>query len=355
MARPNKQGLDYFPLDVGIFENDKILAISGEFSVKGEIIVLRLLCEIYRNGYFVEFSELLKNKLARLGGLSGGLVDEVVRKLVKYEFFDGFVFSEYNILTSKNIQKVYLEATKRRKDTECLQYWILNGVNVYINEKKDVEKTEKIQKHQFNGVNVDINYPSSGVNVDINTQSKVKESKVNNISFLEKKKQKSACVDFDEEEENNQPLNAEKETSPPVAPAPPPFNFRKAMIAEGFAPELVDEWLKIRKAKKAVNTERAFKAFVNQVQQTNQDMNSVLEIVVQKQWKGFEADWLHNTQAPHLIANNQIFLDENGNIITNGQQQQSTSDKQQYYVGRQTADNIRNNMQGWGTHTFGDS
>lgn len=175
MARPNKQGLDYFPLDVGIFEDDKILAISGEFSVKGEIIVLRLLCEIYRNGYFVEFSELLKNKLARLGGLSGGLVEEVVSKLVKYEFFDGFMFSEYNILTSKNIQKVYLEATKRRKDTECLQYWILNGVNVYINEKKDVEKTEKIQKHQFNGVNVDINYPSSGVNVDINPQSKVKE------------------------------------------------------------------------------------------------------------------------------------------------------------------------------------
>jgi len=41
MARPNKQGLDYIPLDVGIFEDDKILAISGEFSVKGEIIVLK--------------------------------------------------------------------------------------------------------------------------------------------------------------------------------------------------------------------------------------------------------------------------------------------------------------------------
>ena len=190
MARPNKQGLDYFPLDVGIFENDKILAISGEFSVKGEIIVLRLLCEIYRNGYFVEFSELLKNKLARLGGLSGGLVDEVVRKLVKYEFFDGFVFSEYNILTSKNIQKVYLEASKRRKDIDLSQYWLLDEVNVYINS------------------------PSSKINAHINAQSKEKESKVN-ISFLEKKKQKSTRTDFGEEE-NNQPLNAQKETSPPV-------------------------------------------------------------------------------------------------------------------------------------------
>ena len=333
MARPNKQGLDYFPLDVGIFEDDKILAISGEFSVKGEIIVLRLLCEIYRNGYFVEFSELLKNKLARLGGLSGGLVDEVVRKLVKYEFFDGFVFSEYNILTSKNIQKVYLEASKRRKDIDLSQYWLLDEVNVYINSS------------------------SSKINAHINTQSKVKESKVNNISFLEKKKQKSACVDFDEEEENNQPLNAEKETSPPVAPAPPPFNFRKAMLSEGFAPELVDEWLKIRKAKKAINSELAFKTFIEQVRKTNQDINAVLNIVVQKQWKGFEADWLHNIQSPHQTSNNQIFLDENGNIITNAESygQQSTVSKPPYFAGRQTLENIRNNSQGWGTHIVGDS
>ena len=329
MARPNKQGLDYFPLDVGIFENDKILAISGEFSVKGEIIVLRLLCEIYRNGYFVEFSELLKNKLARLGGLSGGLVDEVVRKLVKYEFFDGFVFSEYNILTSKNIQKVYLEASKRRKDIDLSQYWLLDEVNVYINS------------------------PSSKINAHINAQSKEKESKVN-ISFLEKKKQKSACVDFGEGEKNNQPLNTEKETSPPVAPAPPPFNFRKAMLSEGFAPELVEEWLKIRKAKKAINTERAFKTFIEQVRKTNQDINTVLSIIVQKQWKGFEAEWLHSTQAP-LQSPQQTIIDEYGNIITPTNHYTPPSGKPPYVAGRQTAENIRNNMQGWGTHTFGNS
>ena len=328
MARPNKQGLDYFPLDVGIFENDKILAISGEFSVKGEIIVLRLLCEIYRNGYFVEFSELLKNKLARLGGLSGGLVDEVVRKLVKYEFFDGFVFSEYNILTSKNIQKVYLEASKRRKDIDLSQYWLLDEVNVYINS------------------------PSSKINAHINAQSKEKESKVN-ISFLEKKKQKSTRTDFGEEE-NNQPLSAQKETSPPVAPAPPPFNFRKAMLSEGFTPELVDEWLKIRKAKKAVNTERAFKTFIEQVRKTNQDINTVLSIIVQKQWKGFETDWLHSAQAP-LQSPQQTIIDEYGNIITPTNHYTPPSGKPPYVAGRQTAEDIRNNMQGWGTHTFGNS
>ena len=271
--------------------------------------------------------------MARLGGLSGGLVDEVVRKLVKYEFFDGFVFSEYNILTSKNIQKVYLEASKRRKDIDLSQYWLLDEVNVYINS------------------------PSSKINAHINAQNKEKESKVNNISLLEKEKQKSVCVEFGEGEKNNQPLNAEKETSPQVAPAPPPFNFRKAMLNEGFAPELVDEWLKIRKAKKAINSELALKTFIEQVRKTNQDINAILSIIVQKQWKGFEADWLHNTQYHQPIANNQIIIDENGKIITNAEPygQQSTVSKPPYFAGRQTLENIRNNSQGWGAHIVGDS
>lgn len=154
MARPEKFGLDYFPLDVDIFESDKMLAISGEFAVKGEIITLRLLCEIYRNGYFVEYSELLKNKLARLSGLSGNLIDEVVGKLVKYGFFDESVFREHSVLTSKGIQKRYLEAVKRRKNVLCQHYWLLKGVNVYNNST------------------------SARVNDDISTQKKREEKKV---------------------------------------------------------------------------------------------------------------------------------------------------------------------------------
>ena len=176
---------------------------------------------------------------------------------------------------------------------------------------------------------------------------------VNDISFLEKKKQKSTRTDFGEEE-NNQPLSDQKETSPLVAPAPPPFNFRKAMLSEGFAPELVDEWLKIRKAKKAINTERAFKTFIEQVRKTNQDINTVLSIIVQKQWRGFEAEWLHSAQAP-LQSPQQTIIDEYGNIITPTNHYTPPSGKPPYVAGRQTAEDIRNNMQGWGTHTFGNS
>ena len=46
MARPNKMGLDYFPFDVDFFNDEKIVAISGEFGIKGEIVVIKLLCDV---------------------------------------------------------------------------------------------------------------------------------------------------------------------------------------------------------------------------------------------------------------------------------------------------------------------
>ncbi|WP_314342379.1 DUF6291 domain-containing protein [Capnocytophaga sputigena] len=273
---------------------------------------------------------------------------EVYQAIAEYAIYG-------NLIELKPLAKVAFGFVKQTIDRDTQKYISIKekrkeagakgGRPLKINE---LEESKEKQKKQL--VFEKSKKSKSPLNVNVNVNDNV-----NDFSLLEKEKQKSVCVEFGEGEKKEQPLNAEKETSPPVAPAPPPFNFRKAMIAEGFAPELVDEWLKIRKAKKAVNSERAFNDFINQVRLTRQDINVVLNIVVQKQWKGFEADWLHSIQSPHQTANNQIFLDENGNIITNGQQQQSTSDKQQYYVGRQTADNIRNNMQGWGTHTFGDS
>lgn len=74
------------------------------------------------------------------------------------------------------------------------------------------------------------------------------------------------------------------------------FDFCKALLDAGFDPELSAEWLKIRKAKKAVNSELAFKNFLREVEKSGRSPNEVLALVVQKQWKGFEASWLHNEQ-----------------------------------------------------------
>lgn len=128
MAQPVKIGLDYFPLNVDIFDDEKVMAISKEFGIKGEVAVIRLLCAIYRNGYFIEWSDALRNKLQmNMPGVSSELLDTIVMRLVRWDFFDKSLFCSTGILTSRGIQKRYLLAVKRRKAPANMPYLIVRG------------------------------------------------------------------------------------------------------------------------------------------------------------------------------------------------------------------------------------
>lgn len=123
MARPRKAGLDYFPFDVDFFQDEKVVCIAGEFGTKGELTVIKLLCAIYRNGYFILWNDALKYKLKReIDGASGDLLEKVVAALVKRGFFSETLFNSDSVLTSEGIQRRYFEATKFRKRDQTLPY-----------------------------------------------------------------------------------------------------------------------------------------------------------------------------------------------------------------------------------------
>lgn len=160
MARPIKEGLDYFPLDVDFHSDEKIEIITGEFGVKGEAIAIRLLCAIYRQGYYIKWSEALKYKLAKQTGLSANLIQEVLTRLVKWDFFNEALFNSSDVLTSRGIQKRYKQITKKRK-AEAGNYWILD-----FPEFPQQKPAETI-----------VNSEKTPVNSQKSAQSKVKESK----------------------------------------------------------------------------------------------------------------------------------------------------------------------------------
>jgi len=127
MARPPKSGLDYFPLDVDFFEDEKIVAIAREFGVKGEIIALRLLCAVYRNGYFALWDEAMKIKLLQnVPGVSSDGLEQIVSRLVKWGLFDGSLFRSVRVMTSRGIQKRYINAIENRSEvTIFADYWLI--------------------------------------------------------------------------------------------------------------------------------------------------------------------------------------------------------------------------------------
>ena len=125
MARPVKQGLDYFPMDVDIFDDDKLIAVAVKFGAMGELLAVKLLCAIYREGYYLMWQERLKLKMMRcMPNITEEFLDHVVDTLVQYGFFDKTLFLSHGVLTSKGIQTRYF-ISKRRKMTDSLPYILL--------------------------------------------------------------------------------------------------------------------------------------------------------------------------------------------------------------------------------------
>lgn len=128
MARPLKTGLDYFPLDVDFYVDDRVIALIGEFGIKGESTFIHLLCAIYRNGYYVEWDERLRSKLDReLPCVGVGLIENIIDRLVRWGFFDKDLFNQSSILTSRGIQRRYFGAVRKRKcDSSSLPYLLIS-------------------------------------------------------------------------------------------------------------------------------------------------------------------------------------------------------------------------------------
>ncbi|WP_405103123.1 DUF4373 domain-containing protein [Oceanobacillus sp. FSL H7-0719] len=158
MARPNKQGIDYFSLDVHL--DDKFKFIEIKYDLEGFAIIIKLLQKIYSIGYWYQWTEdeaLLFSDEIRA---DYELVNNVVNEAIDRNVFDKTLYEKYKILTSKGIQKRYQEAVKRRKDVQIVEEYLVIDNNF--------------------GVNVNINSQATRVNESKSTQSKVKETKVKN-------------------------------------------------------------------------------------------------------------------------------------------------------------------------------
>jgi hypothetical protein len=86
-------------------------------------------------------------------------------------------------------------------------------------------------------------------------------------------------------------------SQPDVKQNPAPsktFDFRRSLIEYGFKSELVDDWLKVRKTKRATNTKTAFNNFIKEIEREPCDINEMLEIAATNSWSGFKHLWVKN-------------------------------------------------------------
>ena len=180
-------GINYFPIGVNFMEENAMEVIEAKYGIKGPAIVLKLLCKIYKEGYYIRWDEeqclIFANKAGR------EVQTEEVKGIIKILFIKGILdensYREDGILTSESIQKIWLEATKRRKrELSELPYLIVkpekeNGKPDAPSTPQGTQQPElfKEEKTPVNPKNVVHHVAVDAKNACDSRQSKVKESK----------------------------------------------------------------------------------------------------------------------------------------------------------------------------------
>lgn len=116
MSMINK-GIPYFPTPANFFDEEIMELLEAKFGILSSYIVMRLLCKIYKEGYYISWGK--EQSLIFVRKVGGGIKEEVMEKIIELllekEFFNKDIYEKYGVLTSEQIQKVWLEATVRRK------------------------------------------------------------------------------------------------------------------------------------------------------------------------------------------------------------------------------------------------
>ncbi len=187
MGRHLKVGLDFFPLDLDFYEDDKITDLVLRNDTVAELIYLRLLVYVYKHGYYVlstpeKLAVIIRRQLIGRHIPSPEFLLKMIRDIGEVGLIDKALM-EQGVITSKGIQKQFILSTKRRKDRDISKYWLLNDFEM-AELRVFLTTLENSENVNINNISADIN----PINDNINQQKEKKKEK-------EKKKDKKDKLD----------------------------------------------------------------------------------------------------------------------------------------------------------------
>ena len=162
MARPTKQGIDYFPVDCQFDDKTELYILEKESTGLSVLVTIWQL--IYQNeGYYIGNNKDLHLLIKKRINVDINEVNDCINICLSRNIFDNKLHKKHEILTSKAIQKRFFDAAKRKQIVHYDVNYIINGVNVCDNavnvvhqsanvkgeEKGDIKRKEKVQIPDF--------------------------------------------------------------------------------------------------------------------------------------------------------------------------------------------------------------
>ena len=173
MARPQKKGFDYFPLDCDFFNggSQKIRALKRACGAVGILTYINLLCKVYKNGYYLEFTDI--NDLAYT--IAEEITSTQIAKTASCVLRSINYLADINLIDKDSLKKggITSYAIQEQYTLSCVK----------AKRQDHIIKEYKVENSYFDERNKRVNSEETPVNSEFSTQSKSKV-KVNTTNVV---------------------------------------------------------------------------------------------------------------------------------------------------------------------------
>ncbi len=161
MARPKKQGLDYFPHDTDASNEDKVETLIALYGNDGYAMYFRLLERIYRTatGELDVSAAETRKRLAGTLGLTNQRFNQMLRTALKVRLFDREVYQNRKILTSNGIKARYRVVTDKRENMRQKYERLVTDVSASEMDNRNSAETPQRKVKESKGKNSKVNNP----------------------------------------------------------------------------------------------------------------------------------------------------------------------------------------------------
>ena len=137
MGRNKKIGLDYFPFDIDFFQDLRIRKLIKYQGGKAVTVYALLLCNIYKQGYYMRWDEELPFFVSEQTGFEEAYIREVIKCCLVIGLFSKEFYDSEKILTSKGIQERYQKICDLcRRNNEIHEYNIISSEDIAFSSEE---------------------------------------------------------------------------------------------------------------------------------------------------------------------------------------------------------------------------
>lgn len=150
MGRNKKNGLDYFPFDIDLFQDIRIRKLIKYQSGKAVTVYALLLCIIYKDGYYMKWDKEFPFIISEQTGFEEAYILEVINSCLKLGLFSNELYTSDGILTSRGIQERYKKICDLcRRNGEISEFSLISSEEKPISsEEKPVNSAKSTQSKE---------------------------------------------------------------------------------------------------------------------------------------------------------------------------------------------------------------